>query len=398
MNATKKQQVLAIIPARGGSKGIPHKNIQHLNGKPLLAYMIEAARGSEYITRLIVSTDDPEIALVARHYGAEVVNRPASISGDEASSESALLHVLEYLETNEQYYPDLLVFLQCTAPLTASDDIDGTIRTLIDANAETAVAVVPFHYFLWEAMPDGTANGINHDKNTRFLRQNRPPQYLEAGAVYVMHAATFREIKHRFFGRTVMHVIPEDHRHEIDSPADMVVAEALLQYQQRKQLCEQLPTQIDAVVFDFDGVFTDNRVFVSQDGVESVACNRSDGIGLERLRQLKLPMVVISTERNPVVKRRCDKLQLECLYAIDDKLAALNTWLTQRGLDIAHTVYVGNDINDCECLKAVGCGVAVQDAYPEARAAAKIVLSTPGGQGAVRELADLLVARLGGQV
>jgi len=139
-------KIIAIIPARGGSKGIPKKNIQLLAGKPLISYTIDTAWHSEKITRVIVSTDDHEIAAVSKQYGAEVVWRPANISGDTASSEAALLHVLEHLKTTEYYQPDLIIFLQCTSPLTTHEDIDGTIQTLLDEDADSAFTATPFHY------------------------------------------------------------------------------------------------------------------------------------------------------------------------------------------------------------------------------------------------------------
>ena len=123
-------QVLAIIPARGGSKGIPRKNIRILAGKPLIAYTIEHARQTPSVKRIVVSTDDPEIAAVSEQYGAEVVWRPAEISGDTATSESALLHVLNYLKDAEDYEPDLIAFLQATSPLRHPDDIQNAINKL----------------------------------------------------------------------------------------------------------------------------------------------------------------------------------------------------------------------------------------------------------------------------
>jgi CMP-N-acetylneuraminic acid synthetase len=198
-----KMECLAIIPARGGSKGIPRKNILPLAGKPLIAYNIEQARLAHSVNRVVVSTDDAEIGAIARQYGAEVVWRPAEISGDSASSESALLHVLESLQAAEGYRPDVLVFLQCTSPLTLAEDIDGTLQALLDAQADTALAVIPFHYFVWKPQPDGDAVGINHNKGYRPLRQEREPQYLETGAVYVMRVPGFEAARHRFFGKTV---------------------------------------------------------------------------------------------------------------------------------------------------------------------------------------------------
>jgi N-acylneuraminate cytidylyltransferase len=192
---------LAVIPARGGSKGIPRKNVRPLAGKPLIAYNLLQLRRSRFVNRTIVSTDDPEIAAVAQGYGAEVVQRPAEISGDSASSESALLHTLEHLYTTEGYRPDLLAFLQCTSPLTLAEDIDGTIQALLDEGADSALAVIPFHYFLWKPGRDGDSVGINHDKLYRPLRQEREPQYLETGAIYVMRVEGFLQTRHRFFGK-----------------------------------------------------------------------------------------------------------------------------------------------------------------------------------------------------
>jgi N-acylneuraminate cytidylyltransferase len=226
---------IAIIPARGGSKGIPKKNIQKLCGKPLLAYSIEAALQAKFIDRVIVSTDDQKIATVASEYGAEVIHRPAELAGDFASSESALLHVLETLHDKEGYSSDILVFLQCTSPLTLPADIDGTVQTLLDQQADTAFAAAPFHYFIWSKNSDGSMIGVNHHKQNRLMRQQRQNQFIEAGAVYAMRVPGFLEHRHRFFGKTVMYEIPEERCFEIDEPVDLLIAEQLLEHQKKKQ-------------------------------------------------------------------------------------------------------------------------------------------------------------------
>jgi N-acylneuraminate cytidylyltransferase len=145
------------------------------------------------------------------------------------------------------------------------------------------------------------------------------------------------------------------------------------------------------VVFDFDGVFTDNHVLVLQDGREAVRCDRGDGQGIAELKRLGLPILVLSTEGNPVVSARCNKLGIVCRQGVKEKLSALMSWLNENHLRPADVVYVGNDLNDLSCLQAVGCGVATSDAYPEAKAAARIVLSSPGGSGAVREIIELIL-------
>lgn len=387
-----EMDIVAIIPARGGSKGILRKNIKLLCGKPLIAWTIEAALQAQSVDRVVVSTDDAEIATLSAQYGADVVWRPTEISGDTASSESALLHALEHLEQTEKYDPHLIVFLQCTSPLTLPEDIDGTVEALVDENADSALTATQFHYFLWRRDQKGNFVGINHEKQIRELRQQRQPQFLETGAVYVMRTQGFKEAKHRFFGKTAMYVMPRERCLEIDDPVDFLVAEVLVRKRQREHRLQALPECITALVLDFDGVFTDNRVIVFQDGTEAVVCDRGDGWGLAQLKRLGVPVLVLSTEENLVVQARCRKLGLECVQGVQDKLTALMEWLRQRNMDASEVIYVGNDVNDLACLQAVGCGVAVGDAHPDAKAAAGAVLSAPGGAGAIREVSDLLAA------
>lgn len=221
-------EVLAIIPARGGSKGIPKKNITLLAGKPLIAHTIRIAQKSKKVNRIIVSTDDAEIAKVSKRYGAEVINRPVKLSGDTASSEAALIHCLDYLERKEKYLPDILVFLQCTSPLTLTEDIDGAIKKLIIEDADTCFAAAPFHYFLWKINSKGNPTGINHDQKVRNIRQKLEKQYIETGSVYVMRANKFKNKKHRFFGKSVLYEIPYERCWEIDEPMDLEIAEVLM--------------------------------------------------------------------------------------------------------------------------------------------------------------------------
>jgi len=377
----------AVIPARGGSKGIPGKNLKRIAGQPLVAWTIQAAQRASHVQRVIVSTDDPAIAQVAREHGAEVVERPAELSNDTASSEAALLHALEHLEQTQDYRPELLVFLQCTSPLTEAGDIDGAVQQLLDQKADSALSVTRFHYFLWRPLGGGGADGINHDKRVRLRRQDREPEFLETGAVYVMRVAGFRASRHRFFGKTVLYETPAERVCEIDEPIDLQLAE--LRLRQRTSL--GLPAKVAALVMDFDGVLTDNRVSVDQDGRESVQCSRADGMGLELLRKVGLPLLVLSKEENPVVAARCKKLRVRCEQGIEAKLPALHAYCAELGIALENVVYVGNDINDLECLRAVGCGVAVADAHPEALSAARLVLAAKGGEGAVRELCEMIL-------
>jgi YrbI family 3-deoxy-D-manno-octulosonate 8-phosphate phosphatase len=146
-----------------------------------------------------------------------------------------------------------------------------------------------------------------------------------------------------------------------------------------------------AVVFDFDGVFTDNTVLVDQNGIESVRCWRSDGLGLARLRSLGLKTLIISTEENPVVSVRAKKLETECVQGVDDKAAAIANWAASLGLPLSNVGFAGNDINDIPALKEVGLPIGVADAYDEISPFIKYRTLKRGGYGAVREICDLIV-------
>lgn len=160
------------------------------------------------------------------------------------------------------------------------------------------------------------------------------------------------------------------------------------------ELMADLP-QVQALVLDFDGVFTDNRVIVNEDGREAVLADRSDGMGIARLRDHGLPILVLSTETNPVVLARAKKLGIECLQGMIDKAAALRKWLSaqEQPIDPAGVIYVGNDINDLQCLEMVGMPVAVADAHPAVLQRASLILQHSGGKGAVREICDLILSR-----
>lgn len=391
------KRAYAIIPARGGSKGIPRKNLQLVGGVPLVGRAVQAARGSQRVQGIFVSTDDAEIASVAREYGAEVIWRPAELATDTASSESALLHALSYLRSEKGMQVDLLVFIQCTSPFVESKDIDAMIAKLEEVGADCIFTVTRFHGFVWKVDEQLGAVGVNHDRAVRLRRQEREPEFLETGAVYIMRADGFTQHKHRFFGRVLMYEMPAERSIEIDEPADLLLANLLWQRMQREKRQRALPTKVEALVMDFDGVFTDNRVLVLQDGSEGVLCSRSDGWGVARLREQGIAMVVISTETNPVVEARCRKLGIECVTGVDDKLSVMQEWLQKRGIPAENVVYIGNDVNDLSCMQVVGCAVAPADAHPQVLESADMVLEAKGGQGALRELSEIVLHQLEGQ-
>jgi 3-deoxy-D-manno-octulosonate 8-phosphate phosphatase (KDO 8-P phosphatase) len=166
----------------------------------------------------------------------------------------------------------------------------------------------------------------------------------------------------------------------------------------KNKLPLELIRSLRLLVFDFDGVFTDNRVLVMDDGREAVFCSRADGWGLGKLRKSGMQLLVISTETNPVVSKRCQKLKIDCIQGCEDKLAILHAEILKRGVAPEAVAFMGNDENDIDCMRNVGLPVAVADAYPEIKSVAKIITSCPGGHGAVREFCDLIMQeKKGGQ-
>jgi YrbI family 3-deoxy-D-manno-octulosonate 8-phosphate phosphatase len=380
--------ILAIIPARGGSKGIPRKNIRMLAGKPLLAWSIQAARATPAIKRVIVSTDDAEIGAIAQRYGAEVIWRPAAISGDTATSESALLHALDYLRDSEQYEPDLVVFLQATSPLRQPNDIQKAIETLQREDADSLFSACPVHGFVWRNDQKGLMS-LTYDYRHRQRRQDAPEDLIENGSIYVFKPWVLREFNNRLGGKIAVYRMNVLDSFQVDDPHDLEVMERLMPIRR----AAEAPTlaQIKLLALDFDGVLTDNRVFVDQDGKEAVWCDRGDGWGIARLQEHGVRVVILSTETNPVVAARARKLNVECYQGLPDKLSALKEVAAKYSLSADQVAFVGNDVNDLDCLRWAGTAITVADAHPTILAVAHLVLTKPGGHGAVRELCDLIL-------
>jgi YrbI family 3-deoxy-D-manno-octulosonate 8-phosphate phosphatase len=383
-----------------------------------VARAVRECRASRLVTDVVVSTDDQAIAAAARQAGAEVVLRPAAIAGDTATSEAAVLHAMDAHEALHGAAVDVVLLVQCTSPFIVREDVDGIVNAIVANGADTAHTVAPFHGFVWrDADDEATAvveparseevggatkvanstvasggYGVNHDKSFRPRRQDRPQDFLETGAVYGMDAAGFRKVGHRFFGRTELVRTDPARVLEIDDPHELARARALAPLFDADRP-GSLPTadDIDAVVLDFDGTQTDDRVLIDSDGREFVSVHRGDGLGIAALRKSGLKMLILSSEQNPVVAARARKLQLPVLHGIDRKDLALKQWCEEQGIAPERVLYVGNDVNDLPCFALVGWPVAVGSAHDVVRGAARAVTTVPGGDGAVREIASWIL-------
>lgn len=409
MAEIRKGEVLAVIPARGGSKSIPRKNILSFAGHPLIAYSIAAAQQAELVTRVIVSTDDAEIAAVARDYGAEVpFLRPTEYAQDATPDLPVYVHAVEWFSETEGYLPEMVVQLRPTTPVRPPGMVDQGIQMLrARPDADSLRAVVPSGqnpHKMWrindrgEMSPLLNVEGIAEPYNAP--RQHLPATYWQTGHLDIIRPDTLLG-KSSMTGDLILSlVLTPRYTVDIDTRSDWEKAEWLIRYGGLEVVVPEkpgygLPEQLDLIVFDFDGVFTDNRVWVDQHGVEQVAASRGDGMGISLLKKAGFNAVVLSTETNPVVSARCKKMDLPVYQGIDAKGEALQKLLAERGIPGENVIYVGNDVNDLPCFPLVGCAAAVADAHPDVLSKANLVLKSPGGYGAVRELCDLVISILG---
>jgi len=220
-------EILSIIPARGGSKGITMKNLTSLKKKPLLYYTVSASLNSKFITRTIVSTDSNKIDVKARKMGAEVIKRPKKISNDKAAIEPAMLHVLKKLKEKENYEPTLIVLLQNTSPLRNSNHIDGAINLLKKKKYDSVFSGFRSHHYLWKTKGQNVFP-VNYDPMKRLNRQQMTTEFIENGAIYITKNQNFKKTCCRISGKIGLYLMPEELSIQIDSKTDLTIAEHIM--------------------------------------------------------------------------------------------------------------------------------------------------------------------------
>lgn len=403
-------EVLAVIPARGGSKGIPRKNIKPFAGYPLIAYSIAAGLQAETVTRVIVSTDDEEIAETARQWGAETpFLRPEEFAADNTLDLPVFRHAVQWLKENEGYQPDIVVQLRPTTPVRQTGMVDEAVRLLLShPEADSVRGVVPSGenpHKMWRIDPKtGTMQGLlkveGIDEPYNAPRQLLPVIYWQTGHIDAIRPERTFMTSESMSGKVILPLmINPDYTVDIDTPIDWLryewlVYNAGLNMVSPGRKRRPLPSKPKLLVMDFDGVMTNDCVYLNQNGIEMVRASRSDGMGLRLLQKAGIQALVISTETNPVVTKRCEKLNIPVIQGTDQKADVLQKYLNQLNIAPETVIYMGNDVNDLPCFPAVGCAVVPSDAHHKAIQNADIILSKKGGQGAVRELCDQILERL----
>lgn len=220
-------EIISIIPARGGSKGIPLKNLKLLNGKHLLDYSVEASLKSKLINRTIVSTDNYKIFRRAERLGADVIQRPKQLATDSASIESVIMHCLDYLRRKGDYIPDIIVLLQNTSPLRTVKHIDEVIEIFLKSKYDSMLSGYNSHHFLWK-IKNEKAVPINYNPKKRPNRQQVNNQFVENGAIYITKYRAFKKNKCRISGKIGMYEMPEEMSIDIDTKLDLLKANQIM--------------------------------------------------------------------------------------------------------------------------------------------------------------------------
>lgn len=218
--------IATVVPARGGSKAIPKKNIVDFLGNPLITYTIRQSLASDAVDATFVSTDDDQIASVSKDAGADIIERPERIAGDFADTEDALLHALNEMR-RQGVNPDAIVLLQCTSPLRRKGDIDDAISLVTDGPYDSSLSCCPNHKFYWRFNEETGAEPLNYEPSDRSMRQELDERYQENGSIYVVDTEILETEQCRVGGNVGIHKMPETHSFEIDTYDDLTIIESI---------------------------------------------------------------------------------------------------------------------------------------------------------------------------
>lgn len=383
------ENLSAIILARSGSKGVSNKNIQEIHGTKLLEFSINAAIQSKSISNVYVSSDSEEYLQIARKSGAKTIKRPKNLSSDDSSSEDAILHSIVEIEKKEWVIGRDIIFIQCTSPFTSPKDFDEAYKKYIDNKYDSLFSAVKNHGFIWDG---SLVSGINHnERKLRKRRQDVNIQLLENGAFYIFQTKKFKEEKNRFIGKIGYFLQSELNRYEIDTYEDLEINRFIF----HKFIIEKNTidnSHIKLIVLDFDGVLTDNFVKTDSRGIETVKTSKSDSLALSNFR-IKFPdisFIVLSSEKNNSVLKRCQKLNLNCYQVDGDKKVFLEQYILEDNISAKNVLYLGNDINDLTSLQFVGFPIIVSNSDIALFQYSFRILKSKGGNGALKELLHLI--------
>lgn len=375
---------VALVPLRGGSKSIPEKNILNIAGKPLCAWVLEAACLSGVFQKVVVSTDSPKISDVVRNLQLpiEILDRPAELATDDASTESVMLHAAKALSF------DVLATIQATSPLLTKQDLQEAHRLFSAGDYDSLLTAVRVKRFFWN--DDATA--WNYVPHQRPRRQEFGGSFMENGAFYFTKRHILENHRSRLGGRICIYQMPDESDIEIDEPSDWGIVERRLLARTLRSLQETL-ARIKLLVVDVDGTLTDAGMYWSSEGDQLKKFNTRDAKGLELVRNAGVEVALLTSEDSPIVSARAQKLGItHCFLGIKHKEEFLPALASRLKIGLEDVAYIGDDINDLASLKLSGFSACPSDAVTAVAEAVRYVSKHAGGRGAVREICDMLLA------
>lgn len=377
---------IAYIPLRGGSKSIPLKNIKPLAGKPLAYWALKAACECPSINIVYVSTDSDVIKEVVEGFelpGLKIVGRSAESATDTASTEAGML------EFAQSYNFSNIVLIQATSPLITATDLERGFAIKQQEMADSVLSVVRQKRFIWHDAPCEYAKPLNYEYTNRPRRQDFDGILVENGAFYITSRELLLQSRCRISGNIKTVEMPESSYIELDEPEDWAIVEALLKKRETNMTLGNFPP-IKMFLTDCDGTLTDGGMYYSANGEEMKKFNTRDGAGLRMLKERGIITGIITGESSEIVRRRAEKLGIDELHlGISDKLTLVTNLCTKYGIITKNVAYIGDDMNDYEVLRNVGLSFSVADGVAEVKTAATVVTQAQGGDGAVREAAEL---------
>lgn len=381
--------VIGFVPARGGSRGIPGKNVRRLCGRPLIWWCLRALQECGAVDRVVLATEAADIASCALSLGLdklEIFRRSERSATDTAPTEDVLFEFLAAQDVADQ---DVVVLAQATNPFVRPLDVEQAIGRIVSGACDSVVSCAPFKRFLWDAH----GRSLNYDPACRPRRQDFDGALLENGAFYVARAGDVRRAGHRLPGVVHPHVMPEYTAVELDEEDDWLVAESLLRRHAMTLVGPSRPIRM--FLTDVDGVLTDGGMYYGESGEELKRFNTVDGKGIELLRERGVITGIVTAERTELVIRRARKLGIDHLWqGVHDKLAVVRALCDALSVDLDEVAYVGDDLGDVELLDAVGFSACPATAMPVVRRRVDWVCERPGGGGCVREVAELVLDSL----
>jgi YrbI family 3-deoxy-D-manno-octulosonate 8-phosphate phosphatase len=382
-------EIVALIPARAGSKSIPNKNCKTFFGKPLIHWSVLAAIKCRYIDKVFVSTDGRLIKDSLRSIKSKklkIINRSPETATDEASTESAML------EFSKSTKFKIIILIQPTSPQISCEDLTNAIKYYKRSDAISLVSVVRQKRFIWESKND-YIYPLNYEPALRPRRQDFNGFLVENGAFYITSKSALENTKCRISGKTIKYEMSDKTYYEIDEEIDWVVNEAIMKNKFTKLDKKKFSLKLFAT--DVDGVLTDSGMYYSENGDESKKFNTRDGKGIEILKENKIKTAIITSEDTKLVYQRGKKLKFDYIeQGINNKLEKVKEICKKEGIGLHQVAFIGDDVNDTELLKEVGFSGVPSDAHAINIQIAEYVCKSKGGHGCVREFIELITNQL----